>query len=139
MIESIDHVAFPTSDAERLIEFYARLGFTIVGAQQWRDGESPVFSIVIGSQMLNVHPETLVARRGEPWYLRAPAAEPGCADLCFVWSGGVDALLAHLARANIPVLAGPAPRRGGRQGGTQRGQSLYLRDPDDNLLEFMCY
>jgi hypothetical protein len=81
----------------------------------------------------------MVARRNLPETLRAPAAEPGSADLCFVWSGGVDALLAHLSYCAVPVIAGPVKRVGGRGGGTTEGISVYIRDPDQNLLEFICY
>jgi catechol 2,3-dioxygenase-like lactoylglutathione lyase family enzyme len=56
-----------------------------------------------------------------------------------VWDEGLDALLATLQRGNIPVEEGPVKRIGGRGAGTARGMSVYIRDPDRNLLEFICY
>lgn len=138
-IIGIDHVAFPTADAERLLEFYVKLGFTAVGVEEWRAGKRPAFALTVGDQKINVHPPELVRRRGEAWYLRAPRAEPGCADLCFVWAGSIDELLTHLRVEGVVVEEGPIARRGGRGGGLDEGQSVYFRDPDENLLELIAY
>ena len=137
-VRGIDHVALPTANAERLLAFYLQLGFDSEGVAEWRAGKAPMFSIVCGDQKINVHPETLAAARGNPAYLRGPTAEPGCGDMCFVWDEGVDALLKLLADQGIPVLAGPVQRLGGRAGGTE-GTSVYLRDPDENLVELISY
>lgn len=138
-VRGIDHVALPTADAARLLAFYEALGFGTEGAEAWRAGTSPVFSIVCGNQKINVHPEALVAARGNPAYLRGPAAEPGCGDLCFVWDGGVDALLSLLDDVGVAVIEGPVSRVGGRSGGSTVGTSVYVRDPDENLVEFISY
>ena len=71
--------------------------------------------------------------------LRAPAARPGCGDFCFVWQGTLEALLAALGRAGAAVEAGPVERVGGRDHGRAKGTSVYTRDPDGNLLEFISY
>jgi catechol 2,3-dioxygenase-like lactoylglutathione lyase family enzyme len=68
--------------------------------------------------------------------LRAPAARPPCGDLCFVWDGSSASLKATLDRAGARIEVGPVDRAGGRQ---KTGSSLYVRDPDGNLLEFMIY
>lgn len=138
-VAGFDHIALPTADAKRLLAFYKALGFTIEGEEEWRAGTIPIFSIVFGDNKINVHPEALVAHRGAPWYLRGPTAEPGCGDVCFVWTGGIDALVARLAELGIPIIEGPAPRVGGRDEGRARGVSVYIRDPDENLLEFISY
>ena len=62
-------------------------------------------------------------------------AEPGMADLCFVWDGPIDEALAHLERQGVEVEDGPVPRNGA-QG---PGRSVYFRDPDGSLLEFIAY
>jgi catechol 2,3-dioxygenase-like lactoylglutathione lyase family enzyme len=139
MITGFDHVAFPVSSAETTLTFYRNLGFGIWGEEAWRAGEQRYFSIVFGDNKINIHPEALALERDRPGTLRAPSAEPGCADLCFVWSGGVDDLVAHLAGCGIATVAGPVERMGGRNRGTTRGTSIYIRDPDENLLEFICY
>jgi catechol 2,3-dioxygenase-like lactoylglutathione lyase family enzyme len=134
-----DHVSIPTSNVERLLDFYRRLGFAIEGEAEWRAGTHPVVSIAFGDSKINVHPETMVAMRGQAWYLRAPSAEPGCGDLCFVWDGGVDALLETFSTAGVEVISGPVAKTGGRRAGAGRGVSAYVRDPDQNLLEFISY
>jgi catechol 2,3-dioxygenase-like lactoylglutathione lyase family enzyme len=67
---------------------------------------------------------------------RAPAAVPPCGDLCFVWEGTAESVKAVLDRAGAKVGLGPVPREGGRR---KTGSSVYVRDPDGNLLEFMIY
>ena len=130
---SIDHIAMPTANAERLIEFYKRLGFTINDEEEWRAGRANIFSIQIGNSKINVHPEGYVAG------LRGPSAVPGCGDICFVWEGTVEECQQWLADAGVEVILGPAPRKGGRDFGRAPSLSLYARDPDDNLLEWMTY
>ena len=138
-VVGIDHVAFPTADAERLLVFYKALGFTVAGENEWRSGARPEFSLACGDCKISVHPETMVRLRGDPGYIRAPTAEAGCANLCFVWEGGVAALL-HVLRENaVEPIRGPVRRIGGRSGGSAVGASVYFRDPDDNLIEFISY
>jgi catechol 2,3-dioxygenase-like lactoylglutathione lyase family enzyme len=138
-VAGLDHVALPTADAARLLAFYRRLGFSILGEEEWRQGTRATCAIAFGDHKINVHPETMVAHRGKPFYLRGPAAEPGCGDLCFVWEGGLDALLATLADAQVEVIEGPVRRLGGRGGGVTAGVSVYVLDPDQNLVEFISY
>jgi catechol 2,3-dioxygenase-like lactoylglutathione lyase family enzyme len=59
--------------------------------------------------------------------------------VCFVWEGGLAALHELLAAAGVTPIHGPVDRIGGRHGGTAAGVSVYLRDPDENLVEFICY
>jgi catechol 2,3-dioxygenase-like lactoylglutathione lyase family enzyme len=138
-ITGLDHIALPTANAERLLAFYEAHGFGLVGVDEWRAGTTLIFSIVCGDQKINVHPEALAASRSNPAYLRGTTAEPGCGDVCVVWTGGVAALLDLLRFNSTPVLSGPVRRVGGHAGGTALGVSVYVRDPDDNLLEFISY
>lgn len=138
-VRGIDHVALPTADAGRLLAFYRRLGFGVLGEAEWRAGTGSICAITCGDQKISVHPETLVALRGHPAYLRGPTAEPGCGDLCFVWEGGIDGLLATLDEVGVEPIEGPVRREGGRAGGVTVGISVYARDPDDNLIEFISY
>ena len=129
----IDHIAMPTANAERLIQFYKNLGFTINDEAEWRAGTANIFSIQIGDSKINVHPEGYTAS------LRGPTAVPGCTDICFVWDGTVEECQKMLADLGVEVIRGPGPRKGARQGGGLPAVSLYARDPDDNLLEWMIY
>jgi catechol 2,3-dioxygenase-like lactoylglutathione lyase family enzyme len=136
---ALDHLALPTNDGARLAAFYGALGFALHGFDEWRAGQAPMFSILCGDQKIHVHPENLVRARGHPAYLRGDAAEAGCGDVCVVWGGGVATLLALLAREGVEPIDGPVPRLGGRAGATTVGISVYVRDPDHNLLEFISY
>ena len=130
---SIDHVAMPTANAEQLIAFYKRLGFDINDEEEWRAGTANIFSIQIGDSKINVHPERYMAN------LRGPTAVPGCMDMCFVWNGTVEECQKMLADAGVEVIQGPVARKGGRDRGAAPSLSLYARDPDGNLLEWMTY
>jgi catechol 2,3-dioxygenase-like lactoylglutathione lyase family enzyme len=84
--------------------------------------------------MINLHRPEVWQRDG--FTLRAPAALPPCGDLCFVWDGTPETLQAALAGAGAAVEEGPVDRQGGRKA---PASSVYTRDPDGNLLEFMIY
>lgn len=130
----IDHIAMPTANAERLIAFYKRLGFPINNEEEWRAGKVPAFSIQVGeAAKINVHPE------GHTAQLRGPTATPGCADICFVWEGTAEECRQMLEAAGVTIIRGPVPRAGGRGRGKTPSLSLYARDPDENLLEWMTY
>ena len=60
---------------------------------------------------------------------------PGNSDLCFVWDGPIEAAQEHLERHGVRIEEGPVTRYGGRGQGT----SVYFRDPDGSLLEFISY
>ena len=136
-VASFDHASIPIGDPDAMIEFYRRLGFGIVGEQEWRSGESPIFAFTFGDSKINCHGPELWQR--DSFTLRGPTAMPGCGDFCFVWKGGSEALEQMLATADAPIEAGPVEREGGRGGGRTIGTSTYTRDPDGNLLEFIIY
>jgi catechol 2,3-dioxygenase-like lactoylglutathione lyase family enzyme len=136
-VAGLDHVALPIRDPEATMGFYGALGFRLPAEHLWRRAEHPELWVACGDQKLNLHAP---ARWQDPAFtLRAPVARPGCGDLCFVWEGGLDALLETLRRAGATVEAGPVERIGGRDGGRARGLSVYTRDPDGNLLELIVY
>jgi catechol 2,3-dioxygenase-like lactoylglutathione lyase family enzyme len=126
-VRGFDHVALPMRNTEAMITFYRGLGFEVVENEN-------ACSVYIGSQMINFHRPALWQR--ESFTLRAPAAKPPCGDLCFVWDGTPASLKAMLERAGAKIIEGPVERRGGRK---KTASSVYVRDPDGNLLEFMIY
>ena len=129
----IDHLATPTANAERLIAFYKKLGFEINDEEEWRAGKANIFSIQIGDSKINVHPEGFTAS------LRGDTALPGSADICFVWDGTAEECQKMLADAGVEIIRGPGPRKGARSRGSLPAVSMYARDPDHNLLEWMVY
>jgi len=112
---------------EAMVAFYRSLGLEVAKHPH-------VVSIYVGDQMINFHrPETW---QREDFTLRAPTARPPCGDLCFVWDGTAESLHALLDEADAMVIEGPVAREGGRRA---PASSIYVRDPDGNLLEFMIY
>jgi catechol 2,3-dioxygenase-like lactoylglutathione lyase family enzyme len=126
-VRGFDHVALPMQNTEAMLGFYRGLGLQISETVN-------AVSVYVGDQMINFH-------RPAHWQdmtftLRAPAARPPCGDLCFVWDGTAASLKGMLDRAGAKVVEGPANRQGGRR---KSASSVYVRDPDGNLLEFMIY
>jgi len=136
-ISRFDHVAIPTSNPEAMMSFYGILGFQVPDLAEWRAEGRPFFSIVFGDNKINVHAPALWQDRR--FQLRGPTAVPGCGDFCFVWSGPISLLRERLREAGAVIVEGPVERVGGRAGGTAKGASIYTRDPDQNLLEFIVY
>jgi catechol 2,3-dioxygenase-like lactoylglutathione lyase family enzyme len=136
-IVAFDHSAIPTDKPEEMIDFYKRLGFTVVGEDEWRAGTARAFSFAFGDNKINVHPPAVW--QNERFTLRGPTAVPGCGDFCFVWDGSVDEARALIESAGGELIEGPVDRVGGKNAGTATGTSLYTRDPDGNLLELITY
>ena len=126
-IRGFDHVALPMQNTDAMLAFYRSLGLQVAENPQ-------AVSVYIGTQMINFHRPATWQR--ESFTLRAPAAKPPCGDLCFVWDGTPEALKSMLDRAGAKIIEGPVPRQGGRRASAS---SVYVRDPDGNLLEFMIY
>ena len=130
MIAGLDHVAVPIANVEAMLAFYEALGFAV------RRGER-LHSIHFGNNRMNFHAPELW--NDERFTLRGPTARPGCGDFCFVWQGSVEGIVGRLRRLEVEIIEGPVAREGGRNGGAVTGTSVYVRDPDGNLLEFMAY
>lgn len=128
-VGALDHVAVPMRNVERMISFYRTLGFGV------REGER-IVSIHFADQKINFHLPPLW--RSEEFTLRASGARPPCGDFCWVWNGSRQELVEVLERAGAEIEA-EGERRGGRDGGDAVGRSVYTRDPDGNLLEFIRY
>ena len=126
-IYGFDHVSLPMRDTEAMVAFYRSLGLQVA--------EHPhVVSVFVGNQMINLHRPSIWQR--DDFTLRAPAAKPPCGDLCFVWDGSPESLDELLDTAGAAIVEGPVARQGGRR---TDASSVYVRDPDGNLLEFMIY
>jgi catechol 2,3-dioxygenase-like lactoylglutathione lyase family enzyme len=125
-VVGLDHVVIAVSDWGRSNAFYR----DVVGADVIGLEDPPRWRYRFGDQQLNVHGPGM-----DPHPVARIPAEPGMADLCFVWSGTADEVVAHLERHGVDVEDGPVPRNG-TQGA---GESVYFRDPDGSLLEFIVY
>ena len=137
-VRGFDHIAMPTADVERLIAFYKKIGFDILYEDRWRSGESRFVAIQVDEHVkINVHPPELW--QDGRFTLRGPTALPGSADLCFYYPGTVVEAQSELGAAGVEVIRGPVNQKGGADAGQRDGTSVYARDPDGNLLEWMTY
>lgn len=136
-VAGFDHVAIPTERPEEMLRFYRALGFGGPTPEEWRAENRRFFSIQFGDNKINVHAPELW--RDAAFTLRGKTALPGSGDFCFVWSGSLSALRESLQNAGAIIEEGPVSRVGARDAGRAKGTSLYTRDPDQNLLEFILY
>jgi catechol 2,3-dioxygenase-like lactoylglutathione lyase family enzyme len=121
---ALDHCVIHVSDWTRSNDFYAR----VLGAEVVPVGEG--FAYRFGNAQLNIHGPNV---SGTP-KAKLPVL-PGGSDLCFTWSGGIHSALKHLEACGVEIEVGPVQRFG--HGG--QGSSVYFRDPDGSLLEFISY
>ena len=129
-LAAIDHVAFYAADLTVTLQFYEEvLGLKPTGEPHRIDGAAAVQRIGAGGVVLSVHQAGSGAGPVARTYL------PGTLDICFEWLGDIASAEAHLAGHGVAVIEGPVRRR--MRDGTA-SQSVYFRDPDGNLLEFMA-
>ena len=124
MIESIDHLVLTVHSLERSCDFYVG----VLGLDRVDDPGRPT-SVGTGSQKINLHE---VGHTFEP---KAAHPTPGSGDLCLVTRCSIADVVARLRACNIPVEVGPVERAGARGPMT----SVYVRDPDQNLVEIARY
>jgi catechol 2,3-dioxygenase-like lactoylglutathione lyase family enzyme len=122
----LDHSVVAVSDWEVSNRFYR----DVVGAELVDHAPGRV-AYRLGDTQLNVHgPGVDVSDN----VARLPV-QPGNSDLCFVWAGPIEHAVEHLRRHGVEIETGPVGRFGARGHGT----SVYFRDPDGSLLEFISY
>jgi catechol 2,3-dioxygenase-like lactoylglutathione lyase family enzyme len=125
MIDHLDHLVLTTSREAACIDFYTRvLGMQL---ETFIGGTPPVErrAFRFGNQKINLHVQ---GRELEP---KAHLPVPGALDLCFIVRGPLEQVVAQLEAAPWPILEGPVLRTGA----TTRIRSVYVRDPDLNLIE----
>lgn len=120
MIDHLDHLVLTTIDIQACTDFYVR----VLGMRAERFGNGRL-AFCFGVQKINVH------ERGREFEPKAHLPVPGALDLCFIASVGLDAVVARLESGGWPIIEGPVQRTGA----TGPIRSVYVRDPDLNLIE----
>ena len=120
MLASVDHIVLTTRDLDRCLDFYMR----VLGMALEHYGEGRI-ALKFGAHKFNVHPPGFEAS------IRARTPTPGSLDLCFLADRSIGEVVAQLNACDVPIEEGPVVRTGAR--GPIR--SVYVRDPDGNLIE----
>jgi catechol 2,3-dioxygenase-like lactoylglutathione lyase family enzyme len=120
----LDHCVIHVTDWDRSNQFYVE----VMGAELIERPKG--FAYRFGDRQLNVHGPGVT-----PAEVAKLPVQPGNSDLCFEWDGPIDDAIAHLAASGVAIEAGPMQRFGAKGPGT----SVYFRDPDGSLMEFMSY
>jgi catechol 2,3-dioxygenase-like lactoylglutathione lyase family enzyme len=120
MIASLDHFVLATRDLARCLHFYV----DILGMRKEIFGQGRI-ALRFGDQKINVHHPEYEAD------IVATLPTPGSLDLCFLADRPLDAVIAHLQANEVKIEKMPSIRTGARF----PIRSIYLRDPDGNLVE----
>lgn len=124
IVKALDHLVLTVADIATSIRFYQ----TVLGmkAQSFEAADGTTrWALIYGEQKINLH------QAGAEFEPKAGLATPGSADLCFLSDTTIDVWLNHFSDRGVAVIEGPVRR----SGATGPINSLYLRDPDQNLIE----
>jgi catechol 2,3-dioxygenase-like lactoylglutathione lyase family enzyme len=120
MIKGIDHIVLTTRDLAKCVRFYTE----VLGMQMENYGAGRI-AFRFGDQKFNVHPPGFDAS------IKARTPTPGSLDLCFLAACPLEQVIARLNEHGVAIEEGPSVRTGARF----PIRSVYVRDPDDNLVE----
>lgn len=123
-LEGLDHLVLTVADVDVSSAFYQR----VLGMREVRFGPGRV-AVHFGAHKLNLHP------RGGEFAPHASRPTPGSADFCVITTDPIERVSAHLQACGVVVELGPVTKTGALGAMT----SLYLRDPDGNLVEVARY
>ena len=124
MIDHLDHLVLTTSKESECVDFYTRiLGMKL---ESFIGGTPPVErkAFKFGSQKINLH------IKGKEFEPKADIPTPGALDLCFIADRSLEKVIEKLTNEGWPIIEGPVVRTGA----TQKINSVYVRDPDQNLI-----
>ena len=119
-ITQLDHLVLTVKDIQASIDFYTR----VLGMQEveFADGRK---ALSFGRQKINLHVT------GSEFTPHAAKPTPGSADLCFICDTSLEKILSELNALQVDIIEGPVERTGA----TVKLLSIYIADPDNNLIE----
>jgi len=119
VLEHLDHLVLTVANIDATVDFYTEvLGMDLIKV----DGRK---ALAFGIQRLNLH------QRGHEFDPKAAHPTPGSADLCFLTTTSLETVMDYLKEQKVHIEAGPVER----DGAIGKLRSIYLRDPDRNLIE----
>lgn len=124
-IDRVDHFVLTVADIDATCEFYGR----VLGMKRITVGPDRRVALAFGRQKINLH------KAGAEFEPKAQHPVPGSGDFCLITEAPIEDVIASLKAAGVAIVEGPVPRTGA----TGPMTSVYLRDPDGNLLEIARY
>src|SRR5258708_11563435 len=124
-LDRLDHLVLTVRDIAKTCDFYSR----VLGMEVRTFGPDKRKALHFGRQKINLH------QAGHEFEPKAIRPTPGSGDLCFVTTKSLEAVRAHLKACGVKIECRP----GERTRATRPMRSLYLRDPDANLIEVSTY
>jgi catechol 2,3-dioxygenase-like lactoylglutathione lyase family enzyme len=125
MIDHLDHIVLTTAKETECIDFYTRVMGMQLDYFLAEDSAVERKAFKFGNQKINLH------IKGKEFEPKADLPTPGSLDLCFIADRPLIDVIAKLKHEQWPIIEGPVIRTGA----TSRINSVYLRDPDHNLIE----
>jgi catechol 2,3-dioxygenase-like lactoylglutathione lyase family enzyme len=123
-VRAIDHVVLTVADIDKTIDFYTR----VLGMKQETFGSGRK-ALSFGTQKFNLH------QKGREFEPKAAHPTSGSIDICLICETPIAQVIDHLKRWNVEVAEGPVQRTGA----VGKINSVYVRDPDQNLVELSNY
>ena len=123
-IQRIDHLVLTVRDIDASCAFYTM----VLGMQEVSFGTGRK-AVAFGDQKINFH------QAGKEFEPKALRPTPGSGDLCFTTNRSMQEIIAHLQNCGVEIIEGPV----NRTGATGSMLSVYIRDPDQNLIEIATY
>ena len=127
MIDHIDHIVLTTRDLAACLRFYTEvLGMKL---ERFRTPTEERLALKFGAQKINLH------EWGKEFAPRAHVAVPGSLDLCFIAAVPLAEVISRLNQLQVKIIEGPVAKTGA----VSKLRSVYVRDPDLNLVEISVY
>lgn len=123
-ISHLDHLVLTVKDLEVTVAFYQK----VLGMKPVLFGDNRL-ALSFGEQKINLH------QYGNEFEPKAKIAQPGSADLCFISPTPIEQIKQHILQQGVEIIEGPVQRTGA----VGKIVSLYIRDPDENLIEVSNY
>jgi catechol 2,3-dioxygenase-like lactoylglutathione lyase family enzyme len=123
-VDSLDHLVLTVKNLETTLKFYTE----VLGMKKEIFGENRI-ALKFGNQKINLH------ELGNEYEPKAKKPTPGSADLCFITKEKLENVIEHINRLGIRIIEGPITRTGANG----KIKSIYIRDPDENLIEISNY